>query len=967
MKIKITLIVLIISLFSYEYSLGQYLRPTALNENSSVVFSEGSEYIVSKTKNSAVVVNATLDGKEISFFVLCQNKSDRPVTFDASKISAVAENGKQEKIDLKVYTYDEYVQKYIRQAKSAATWSGIATGIGQIDTKKTQAQKDEEMKTYQAQVDQYQRNAEEKAKLLLKGGTLTRMDENISGQVKVDYNKKYTKKITLYIPSDVDIHEVSYTLSDEKPSANPAGKPSLEENYYTNGLTKYNQKNYDDAILDFTKYIGMKPAETKGYLARASCRMMKEDYDAAIKDLDKLMEIDSANIDGLYTRAAVQEKRKDYVASIADYSRIIQLQPDSLGGYLGRGNIKLLTKDFDGAIADYTKLTELQPSNAELYFARADIKLKKGNTEGAVEDYGKVIQLMPEATIAYYKRALVNYKTHGLSLAKNDFSKILELEEKSGRKAWTPFALHYLGRDEEALAEMKKTTDRTGDYYNLACLYSLQNDQQNAIQTLGKQLEKGYRDFDKIIGDEDLDNVKYTPEFNDLLSKYGVKHKFNPQEYVQKYVEQKIIIWQQKGKYEKSDAYLARVNEKTRSEEIERLKKEAIVSFKTKYLAGIDWHNTAIEGYDADKESFKLKQDKVGSFVVNVPVAEAEQFEKNYKTFAYHKPDILLKDESVVLSYLEMNDSLNNKTYVFDIQKQTGYNPAEFVVNFDAVKADLPSLSIGQVNSEAVKYTSIGKSDVDVQIPENGIVNNQTFAVVIGNENYKNEIKVNFAANDATSFYQYAIKTLGVPKNQIHLVTDATFGQMLEELKWLNDIAKAYNGSAKLIFYYAGHGMPDEQSKSAFLIPTDGNSTLMQTAVKVDDLYARLTEYPTQSVTVFLDACFSGGSREGMLAKGRGVKIKPKEDALKGNLVVFSATSGDETAYPYKDKCHGLFTYYLLNKLKETKGNITYQGLYDYLKTNVNQQSIVTNQKPQTPKLNVSPEMSNWESMKLVE
>jgi hypothetical protein len=63
-----------------------------------------------------------------------------------------------------------------------------------------------------------------------------------------------------------------------------------------------------------------------------------------------------------------------------------------------------------------------------------------------------------------------------------------------------------------------------------------------------------------------------------------------------------------------------------------------------------------------------------------------------------------------------------------------------------------------------------------------------------------------------------------------------------------------------------------------------------------------------------------------MLASARGVAIKVKEEKPQGNLVVVSASQGDETAYPYNEKRHGLFTYYLLEKLQESNIKIT-----DYL------------------------------------
>jgi hypothetical protein len=258
-------------------------------------------------------------------------------------------------------------------------------------------------------------------------------------------------------------------------------------------------------------------------------------------------------------------------------------------------------------------------------------------------------------------------------------------------------------------------------------------------------------------------------------------------------------------------------------------------------------------------------------------------------------------------------------------------------------------------------------SDVDINIPVNAQAGDKTFVVIIANENYQKEVKVQYAANDGKVFKQYCEKTLGIPSKNIHFAQDASFGNMRSEIKWISDVASAYAGQAKIIFYYAGHGMPNEADKSAYLLPVDGFSSDYETAIKLDDLYSRLTANPAQSITVFLDACFSGSARDdGMLANARGVKIKPKTDSIKGNTIVFSAATGDETAYPYKEKQHGLFTYFLLKKIQETKGNVDYKALSSYITENVKQHSIVVNQKSQTPQVNTSLQVQEtWQTYRL--
>ena len=258
-------------------------------------------------------------------------------------------------------------------------------------------------------------------------------------------------------------------------------------------------------------------------------------------------------------------------------------------------------------------------------------------------------------------------------------------------------------------------------------------------------------------------------------------------------------------------------------------------------------------------------------------------------------------------------------------------------------------------------------SDVDVNIPQGLGQNEQTFVVVVANENYRREAKVPHANNDGNIFKEYCIKALGVPEKNIKYVADASLNDLKYNLNWLKQVMDVYQGEAKVVFYYAGHGIPDEANKTAFLLPVDGYASDVATGYSLSTLYAELGQIPAKSVLVLLDACFSGAKREGnMLASARGVAIKVKKSNPLGNMVVFSAAQGDETAYPYKEQHHGMFTYYLLKKLQETKGEATLGEISDYVTSEVRKQSIVINGKMQTPTLTSSSAIGeSWRNWKL--
>ena len=260
-----------------------------------------------------------------------------------------------------------------------------------------------------------------------------------------------------------------------------------------------------------------------------------------------------------------------------------------------------------------------------------------------------------------------------------------------------------------------------------------------------------------------------------------------------------------------------------------------------------------------------------------------------------------------------------------------------------------------------VTLAGLSQNDVDTRIAVNDAENPNTFVLIIANEHYKYEQPVPFALNDGETFRLYCEKTLGIPEKNIRFVADATLNDMRMQLTWLQKVMSYYKEEAHAIVYYSGHGMPSEDGRQAYLLPVDGNSSMEGSALSTSLLYKELGDMPSAGTLLLLDACFSGARRDGqMLVSSRGVAIKAKEADVVGNLVVFSAAKGDETAYPYTEKQHGLFTYFVLKQLQENGGQVTLGNLVDNVTKQVERTSIVENNKSQTPTAMASPVVKDW-------
>ena len=295
----------------------------------------------------------------------------------------------------------------------------------------------------------------------------------------------------------------------------------------------------------------------------------------------------------------------------------------------------------------------------------------------------------------------------------------------------------------------------------------------------------------------------------------------------------------------------------------------------------------------------------------------------------------------------KFNKYATNRTMAIEIQKEIS----------GAIALDIESDVI--IEDIDIKRFSL-TSHVDKNIPKNNKVNNR-FALVIGNEDYKSfqrtltlEQNVDYAKNDAIIFKEYCLRTLGVKEENMHFLLNATAGQMSQEIDLISKILSKLGNKAELIVYYAGHGYPDEISKIPYLIPVDVSVKNLGNAVKLSQVYSKLSETNANKIYIFLDACFTGGGRNMGLLASRGVRVRPKKGSLSGNLVVFSASSGEQSSLPYYEEGHGMFTYHLLKKLQESNGNIDFGKLSDYVIKEVSLKSLIENKKEQDPSISFS-------------
>lgn len=228
--------------------------------------------------------------------------------------------------------------------------------------------------------------------------------------------------------------------------------------------------------------------------------------------------------------------------------------------------------------------------------------------------------------------------------------------------------------------------------------------------------------------------------------------------------------------------------------------------------------------------------------------------------------------------------------------------------------------------------------------------NETSVAVIIGNRDYRGRIPdVKFARNDADAMRRLILEKFFYRPGNIIDLRDSTQAELRDAFgtDWshkgrLYDYVRA--NESNVIVFYSGHGVPGMRDRRGYLLPIDANPNRAElTGYPLATLLKNLSKIPAKSMTVFIDACFSGESPKGMLVEamsGLTVEIKsPMKESRK--MVVVTASRGDQVASWDKIAKHGLFTKHLLEALngaadKESKtgnkdGKVTLGEVKAYL------------------------------------
>ncbi|MCX6249470.1 MAG: caspase family protein [Bacteroidetes bacterium] len=325
------------------------------------------------------------------------------------------------------------------------------------------------------------------------------------------------------------------------------------------------------------------------------------------------------------------------------------------------------------------------------------------------------------------------------------------------------------------------------------------------------------------------------------------------------------------------------------------------------------------------------------------------------KTFEFYlSPNKLVNSAEKLPVFLTLHEDVGRGSLT-DFQLPVFLNQVPPEINTLTVTPDFTEVKKASIITPSNKITASTQNLIDIRnVVPSKTKRPNSIGIVIGVEKYSELAPAHYASNDGKLMKEYFQKSLGIEK--VYYYSDKDVTGFFFDNKFDADggeLQKAViKGVSEVFVYYSGHGLPDKSGENVYLFPADGRiSRLKMQGYNLETLYENLNNLGAKSVTIILDACFTGVSKatetfiSENLTGGKGILIKPKKPWL-GNpdFTIITSSSGAETSLGYDVAECGLFTYFLAAGLQgyaDSNGDkkITLGELKQYIISNVTQTS----------------------------
>jgi hypothetical protein len=264
------------------------------------------------------------------------------------------------------------------------------------------------------------------------------------------------------------------------------------------------------------------------------------------------------------------------------------------------------------------------------------------------------------------------------------------------------------------------------------------------------------------------------------------------------------------------------------------------------------------------------------------------------------------------------------------------YPDGKFVSNVKLVPGENTIKIIAIDNDGAISEDKLTVECLSYALSAKLLETGKYYGLLIAVENYEDSkiTDLTHAIEDATALYNTLIKYYTFDKNNIKLLTNPRFEDIVIEL---DKLTRTVTDKDNLLIYFAGHGVWSEQNNVGFWLPSDAKESNTANWFRNSTTRDYVGSIKSKHTLLIADACFSGSIFKSRKAFTNAPVAIEKVYELTSRKAM---TSGSLSEVPDRS----VFLEYLIKRLTEnSKPFLSSEELFYSLKT------AVINNSPNIP------------------
>lgn len=281
---------------------------------------------------------------------------------------------------------------------------------------------------------------------------------------------------------------------------------------------------FDKAIEQYERALQVDSTSVMARLGIAESYSRKAQYDRAIEAYEELIETNEEFLRArvYFNLGVAQHQDGRYLDAIDSYIRAIETDSTFAEAHYGLGNAYYKMRAFDMAVTDFKRAVGLAPNHIAAVVNLGNTYLEMGRLDDAISTYKTALDSSSSNLIALNNLGLAYVENGDLDEASATFESVISFYPKDPTGYVNlGYTLMRRGDYNGAKLRYREAVDLEPEnavaHYNLACAHALSGEIEAGIAELKAALELGFKDYDLLRRDPDLDNLRREPAFESLL------------------------------------------------------------------------------------------------------------------------------------------------------------------------------------------------------------------------------------------------------------------------------------------------------------------------------------------------------------------------------------------------------------------------------------------------------------------